>query len=139
MTTLCSTTEHQTSWGVLPNPFVDYFKYELSISFNRKMAWSAQEKKTIVQLLHGAYNINGAFREKMTAEYNIVHVVKEIHTTEAGRHFNIQLCHNPLIAQKPRFMTEPGTISSTIHCRVCKDMETGQLYIAKCSQIVEWL
>jgi hypothetical protein len=109
------------------------------MSFNRKQTWSVQDKKTIQNLLLQAYELGGSFRQKMTAEYNIVHIVKEIHITEAGRHFNIQLFHNPLIVEKPRTGSSPGSVSSTIHCRVCKNMETGELYIAKFSQIVDWL
>jgi len=132
-------SEEAPSWR-LGLDVVNYtqFNYDLNMSFNRKNTWSTQEKKTIQQLLIAAFEFDGVFRQKMVMEYNIVHIVKEIHTTEAGRHFNIQLFHNPQIIEKPR-ITPPGSCSSIIHCRVCKDLATGQLYIAKFSQIIEWL
>jgi hypothetical protein len=113
------------------------YPYELNMSFNRRTVWTLQEKKTIQTLLLDTYADGGLFRERMTHDYNIVHIIKEIHTTEAGRHFNIQLCHNPQIIDKPRH-TPPCSISSTIHCRVCAQ-PCGTLYIAKFSEIVEWL
>jgi hypothetical protein len=130
---------YDTTWGPSPEPTYLQFQYELSMSFNRKQTWTQQDKKTIQNLLLQAYEMGGSFHNKMVMEYNIVHVVKEIHTTEAGRHFNIQMCNNPLIIEKPRTGSVPGSVSSTIHCRVCKNMETGELYIAKFSQIVDWL
>jgi len=115
---------------------IDSIAYELNLSFNKKTVWTQQEKKDIKQMLNDAYSKNGIFRHKMDNEYNIIHVIKEIHTTEAGRHFNIQLFHNPDISIKPRF-TPLGTLSSTIHCKVSTDF--GKNYISKFSEIVEWI
>lgn len=112
-----------------------YFDNELDISFNKKLIWSKDEKRDIMSMLYDAYHRGGMFYWKLNNEYNIIHVVKEVHTTEAGRHFNIVLCNNTSIVTKPR---DPvTTVTTTLHCRVCYDK--GMPYISKFSEIVEWL
>lgn len=113
-----------------------FFENVLDISFNKKMTWSREEKKAIQDMLYEAYYKGGEFYWKMNNDYNIVHVVKEIHVTEAGRHFNIVLCHNPSIITKPR--QPEADVTTTLHCRVCFDAH-GLSYISKFSQVVEWL
>jgi len=90
-----------------------YFDNELDISFNKKLMWTKEEKRNIMSMLYEAYYRGGMFHWKLNHEYNIIHVVKEVHTTEAGRHFNIVLCNNTSIVTKPRVPT--ATVTSTLH------------------------
>ena len=118
-------------------PNTTFYTNELDISYNRKTVWPAGQKKVILDMLYDAYYKSGMFHSKLNNQYNIVHVIKEIHTTEAGCHFNIQLYYNDGIVTKLRNV-ESGKLSNTLHCRVCTDT-CGNKYISKFSEIVEWL
>ena len=95
--------------------------------------WNEFEKSCIFTALQQYYSDSSAFAEIMTISYNKVVITHPVHTTEAGKHFNMLLINDTRLQEKPRSGLRK---SSTLHGYL-KNVG-GAIAVSKITEIINY-